>query len=99
MAYYTKVLQADEKVLVVGRLHWSIYGRAIVLLLLGGALLLEADRVPDSGFQHYTRLAAAVVAVLAVLMALAAWIKRHWTEIVVTDRRVIFKQGLVSRHT
>ena len=28
MPYYTKVLQPDEKVLVVGRLHWSIYLRA-----------------------------------------------------------------------
>ena len=29
MAYYTKVLQPDETVKVVGQLHWSIYLRAL----------------------------------------------------------------------
>jgi uncharacterized membrane protein YdbT with pleckstrin-like domain len=32
-------------------------------------------------------------------MLFGAWVRRRATEIVVTDRRVIFKRGLVSRHT
>ena len=35
----------------------------------------------------------------ALLLLLGAWIRRRATEIVVTDRRVIFKRGLISRHT
>ena len=39
MAYYTKVLQPDETVKVIGRLHWWIYGRGAVVLGLHGAEL------------------------------------------------------------
>jgi membrane protein YdbS with pleckstrin-like domain len=98
MPYYTKVLQPDEKVLVVGRLHWSIYGPAVVVLAAALALLVLSYRVLDPVWQHYTLLAAGVVGVLGLLL-LGASIRRHATEIVVTDRRVIFKRGLLSRHT
>ena len=99
MPYYTKVLQPDEKVLVVGRLHWSIYGPAVVVLAAALALLVLSYRVLDPVWQHYTLLAAGVVGVLGLLLLLGASIRRHATEIVVTDRRVIFKRGLLSRHT
>ena len=42
MAYYTKVLQPDERVLVVGRLHWSIYTHAVLILALAGAVAIGA---------------------------------------------------------
>jgi uncharacterized membrane protein YdbT with pleckstrin-like domain len=44
-------------------------------------------------------LAAGGVCVLGLLLLLGESIRRHATEIVVTDRRVIFKRGLLSRHT
>ena len=38
-------------------------------------------------------------AVPGVLLFIAAWFKRFGTEIAVTDRRVIYKTGLVQRYT
>jgi len=99
MSYYTKVLQPDEKVKVVGRLHWSIYGRALVVLAIAVALLVTADRLPDPDWQRYAKLAAGVIGVLGILLLLGAWIRRRATEIVVTDRRVILNHGLLTRHT
>jgi uncharacterized membrane protein YdbT with pleckstrin-like domain len=99
MAYYTKVLQPDERVLVVGHLHWSIYTHAVLILALAVAVAVGAFWVPDANWQRIVWLAAAVVAVLGLLAFLAAWIRRHATEIVVTDRRVIFKRGILSRYT
>lgn len=99
MVYYTKVLQPDEKVLVVGRLHWSIYARALVMLAIGIALLAFSYRVPDPDWQRYVRMAAGVVGVFGLLLLLGAWIRQRATEIVVTDRRVIFKRGVLARHT
>jgi uncharacterized membrane protein YdbT with pleckstrin-like domain len=99
MAYYTKVLQPDETVKVIGRLHWSIYLRAVFVLVVAAALLLWSDKLPDLVWQHYARLAGAVVGVLGILLLLGAYIRRMATEIVVTDRRVIFKRGLLARHT
>ncbi len=44
-------------------------------------------------------MASGVIGVVGILLLLGAWIRRKATEIVVTDRRVIFKRGLLSRHT
>jgi uncharacterized membrane protein YdbT with pleckstrin-like domain len=38
-------------------------------------------------------------AVAGVLLFIPAWLKRFGTEIAVTDRRVIYKTGLVQRDT
>jgi uncharacterized membrane protein YdbT with pleckstrin-like domain len=99
MPYYTQVLQPDEKVMVVGRLHWSMYLRGVIVLVVAAALLVWADKLPDPTWQRYVRMAGAVVGALAILLLLGAWIRRHATEIVVTDKRVIYKRGVMSRHT
>jgi membrane protein YdbS with pleckstrin-like domain len=99
MAYYTKVLQPDETVKVVGRLHWSIYIRGAVVLAVAAGLLVGSLWVPDPDWQRIAQWAAGVVGLLGLLLLLGAWIRRSSTEIVVTDRRVIYKRGLLSRHT
>jgi uncharacterized membrane protein YdbT with pleckstrin-like domain len=99
MSYYTKVLQPDETVKVVGRLHWSIYGRALVGLAIAAALLASADRLTDPDWQRYATVGAGVIGLLGLLLLFGAWIRRHATEIVVTDRRVILNHGLLTRHT
>ena len=99
MPYYTKVLQPDEKVLVVGQLHWSIYLRAVLVLLIAAALLVWSYWLPDPLWQRYVAVAGGVVAVFGILLLLGTWIRRRATEIVVTDRRVIYKRGLLTRHT
>ena len=99
MAYYTRVLQPDENVLVVGRLHWWIYGQGVLLLVIAVAILVGTYWIPDPFWQNVAWIAAGVVAVLGLLFLFAAWVRRRATEIVVTDRRVIFKRGIVWRHT
>jgi membrane protein YdbS with pleckstrin-like domain len=99
MSYYAKVLQPDETVKVVGRLHWSIYGRALAVLAVAVTVLVGSYWLPDPNLQRYALVAAGVVGALGLLLLLGASIRRRATEIVVTDRRVIFKRGLLSRHT
>jgi uncharacterized membrane protein YdbT with pleckstrin-like domain len=99
MAYYTKVLQPDERVLVVGRLHWSIYTHAVLILALAIAVAVGAFWVPDVNGQRAAWALAAGLGVVGLLALLRAAIRRHATEIVVTDRRVIFKRGILSRYT
>jgi membrane protein YdbS with pleckstrin-like domain len=101
MPYYTKVLQPDETVRVIGRLHWSVYVRGLIVILLacGIAVLAWSARLPNPDWQRYVGIAAAVIGAFGMLLLLAAWIRRRATEIVVTDRRVIFKRGLLTRHT
>ena len=101
MPYYTKVLQPDENVRVIGRLHWSVYVRGLIVIVLacGIAGLALSDRLPSPDWQRYAGIAAGVIGAFGLLLLLAAWIRRRATEIVVTDRRVIFKRGLLTRHT
>lgn len=99
MAYYTKVLQPDERVLVMGRLHWSIYRHALMILAIAVAVFIASFWAPQPGFADDLRILAGAIAVAGVVAFLAASIRRHGTEIVVTDRRVILKRGVLSRHT
>jgi uncharacterized membrane protein YdbT with pleckstrin-like domain len=99
MAYYTKVLQPDEKVLAVGHLHWSIYRYALLLLLAALAVLVGSFWAPQPDGPIGLRILAGALAVVGLLVFLAKSIHRRATEIVVTDRRVIFKRGILSRHT
>jgi membrane protein YdbS with pleckstrin-like domain len=99
MPYYTKVLQPDENVKIVGRLHWSIYSRGFVVLAIAAVVLVSSGGIPDPDWAYYARIASAVIALFGVLLLLGAWVRRRATEIVVTDRRVIFKRGVVARHT
>ncbi len=99
MAYYTRVLQPDERVLVIGRLHWSIYIRAILVLVVAFAILVGSFWLQDAQPQSIVQLVAGLVALVGLLMMLGVAIRRHATEIVVTDKRVIFKRGIIARHT
>lgn len=100
MRYVRRVLLPGEVVVYATRLHWLIYARAIVLLvcclvLAGAGAFAE---VGSSG-QLALYIAAAIFAVLALSSGLRAWIRRVTTELAVSDQRVIYKTGLISRHT
>ncbi len=100
MAYYHKVLQPDETVREIGRLHWSIFVPAVFFALIAIALAIVGQWVAvEEPQRSYCFYAAAAVAVIAVLVFLSEWLRRVSTEIVVTDRRVIYKRGLLSRFT
>ncbi len=98
MSYVDRVLQPGEHVIHRARLHWLIYGRA-VLLLVAAAVLGIAALYAQGTAQNVADYGALAVLILALVTAGAAAIRRATTELVVTDRRVIFKRGIVSRHT
>jgi uncharacterized membrane protein YdbT with pleckstrin-like domain len=105
MAYYTKVLLPDEQVRAVGRLHWLIYLRGWICLVLAAVAGIAYLYIRQPGadgadsFSIVPEAAAAIFLLLGLLFMLSAWIRRGTTEIVVTDRRIIFKEGFVRRRT
>ncbi len=100
MTYYTKVLQPDETVRALGRLHWLIFWPSMFWLLVAVAIacvgVFVAVEEPQRQYCFYS---AAAIAFVGLVMMLAEWMRRRSTEIVVTDRRVILKRGLMSRYT
>ncbi|MBV9862025.1 MAG: PH domain-containing protein [Alphaproteobacteria bacterium] len=98
MRYVTRVLQPGETVIYATRLHWLIFLPALVLLLICVVLLLGAAATSGD-----LAVALEIMAAIFAIFAFSSWaraaILRATTELAVTDRRVIYKSGLLSRHT
>lgn len=101
MKYVQRVLQPGETVVHQAHLHWLIFLRAIGFLILAIiCLIAEALYHPTEPIVATTILVVACfLALIAAESGLRAWIRRATTEFAITDRRVIYKTGLFSRHT
>ena len=97
MSYVNSILRPDETVLYRGRLHWIIYGSAIVAGAVGVALVAVGRAYPDVA--PVAEIAAAIALIVALFEALRAWFNQWITEIAVTNLRVIYKKGFIRRHT
>ncbi|MBV9687882.1 MAG: PH domain-containing protein [Alphaproteobacteria bacterium] len=100
MRYVRRVLQPGETIVYTTRLHPVIYWRAVLLLII--AIILAAwawKSVDNSSLALALWIAAAIFALLTLSSALRAFIRRASTELAVTDQRVIYKTGLLGRHT
>jgi sterol desaturase/sphingolipid hydroxylase (fatty acid hydroxylase superfamily) len=97
MKYVTRVLQPGETVEYVTSLHWLVYVRAVLLLLVALIALIGSAMVGnfDWGLVTSDQLALAlqIVALIFAIFAFFSWLRavinRATTELAVTDRRVI----------
>ena len=99
MKYVEQVLQPGETVIYATSLHWLVYLRAIVLLVIALICLLVAGSFNSPVVLLALQIIAALFGFVALLSALGALIRRATTELAVTDRRVIFKTGVLQRHS
>jgi uncharacterized membrane protein YdbT with pleckstrin-like domain len=100
MSYVRSVLQPNEKILVIGRLHWIVYMQAILLIVVGILIVALGYNLTNESIRTYfTYTTVAIFGVGAAVSFLHAWFIRWITEFAVTDRRVIYKCGFISRHT
>jgi uncharacterized membrane protein YdbT with pleckstrin-like domain len=107
MSYHSKVLLPDEQIRAVGRLHWAIFLKGWLLLAIAAVAGVAALELNNNGATEGAASYAAPIAigvdgiflVLALFSLMAAATRRSTTEIVVTDRRVLFKEGFLRRRT
>ena len=97
MSYVQQVLQPDETVRFRTTVHWSIYFVPIIALGVGLAFLVW--HYMDQKANLLLLLGAIIFGATGGVLALAAWLKQFGTEVAVTDQRVIYKRGLIRRHT
>ena len=100
MRYVRRVLQPGETVVYSTKLHWFVYLWAILMLVI--CLILAVAALSTADKQNLSLalwIAALIFALLALSSALRAFIRRATTELAVTDQRVIYKTGLLARHT
>lgn len=97
MGYLEKILEPGEQVRYVGRLHWLIYLPALALVICAVVLLIAAAIYPDEA--PYLLAGGLVALVFSLLAFIPELLRRRTTEIAVTDRRVIFKTGILRRRS
>jgi uncharacterized membrane protein YdbT with pleckstrin-like domain len=95
MGYVDENLIADEVVTYRARLHWTVL---IVPVLVAALCVLSAVVVVQSTLQ-LRRPVAAVVLVVGLVPLVRSLIRRSAAEFAVTNKRVIFKAGVVDRKT
>ena|SRR5208282_2443794 len=99
MSYMKKVIQPGEQVLISGKVHWMCYRRAMFIAFIGLVILLFSTQVPADKSAAPVTFISILLFVIAALSFLSTWFRRITTEIAVTDRRIIYKRGWISRHT
>jgi uncharacterized membrane protein YdbT with pleckstrin-like domain len=100
MSYVNSVLQPNEKVLIVGKLHSILFIKAILFLIVGTVLVALENNSTNGDIRTYLIYStAAVFGAGFIFTFLQAFFIRWITEFAVTDRRVIYKCGFISRHT
>jgi len=98
MAYVHSVLQPGETIKMIGRLHWIIYLRAIVVLAAGAKVIVYAPRTgPET--EKLLEYVGWVIVAVGGLEFLIAMVRRSITELSVTTQRVIYKHGFIRRRT
>ncbi len=93
MSYIRKSLGANETVHYIAHFHWIHYALAY------GALIVSVILGIFLGFSSQSFLIGIVLPVVGVIIFLAIMIPIWTTEIGVTNQRVIYKKGLISRET
>ena len=96
MTYVQRVLQPGEQVRRISSIHWIVYWPGVAVALLAVVAYWFSETRLLTGFWRYTTYALALV---AVVLLIQQWFQWWVTEIAVTNRRVIYKKGLVRRQT
>ena len=96
MDYVERILQPGEQVRHISSIHWIVYWPGVAVALLAVVAYWFSETRYLTGFWRYTGYALALV---AVILLVQQWFQWWITEIAVTDRRVIYKKGLIRRHT
>lgn len=94
MSYLDDHLLDGERIIYRARLHWTIFTRSIVVVLLGAALAIIL-RIYEP---EYWYLGAALTGV-GLLLAIGPAIRYTSSEFAVTNKRVLSKLGFIERES
>lgn len=95
MGYPERLLSPDEEVVLEFRPHWSRIGKELVLSLAVAVVLVLLATLFDFEAKLWVVLAIAVIWCLLVIRGFLAW---WFTQHVITNERVIYRAGILSRH-
>jgi uncharacterized membrane protein YdbT with pleckstrin-like domain len=99
MGYPRRLLADNEQIDTELRTHWkALVGPVVALLVVVPLASFLAGRIPNGSAQTTVRLVILVVAVVALIWLTLLPFLRWWTTIyVLTNRRLILRQGVIAR--
>ncbi|GAC1439674.1 MAG: PH domain-containing protein [Mycobacteriales bacterium] len=99
MAYPTKLLAADETLVHDLHPHWkALVWPSVILVLVLGIGSFTAARLPAGAHQGLGRLVVLVIGLLLLSVAsLRPFLRWVTTHLVITDRRVLVRAGILAR--
>ena len=97
MGYVERVLQPGETIRHTASIHWIVYWPGALLLL--GAIVAYGYGEMQGHASVFWDWVAVILAVIALFLLVPEWFTWWTTEIAVTNRRIIFKQGFIRRST
>jgi hypothetical protein len=102
MSYIDETLMSDEAVIYRTKPHWIIFTPAFGWLFLGILILSLAPRyhfatVNIFSIYTLTDILGAIVLIIAIISALAAFVTYQTSEYGITNRRILMKVGFISR--
>lgn len=106
MSYVDKTLMPDEKIVYRAVLHWIVFLPGFCFAVIGGLVghysysILNIIGPTFSAFIGKPLAGAGLlVAIIGFIMLVSAYMRQATTELVITNRRIIAKYGLISRTT
>lgn len=95
MSYIARTLSTDETIKEEIRLHWLNYLPAIFFAILAALCLLIGFVELKEGSFPQTWILTSILLITSLYLFLPSYTK----EMVVTNKRVIFKKGIISVHS
>jgi uncharacterized membrane protein YdbT with pleckstrin-like domain len=92
MSYLDDHLLDGERIVYRAHLHWTIFGSAILVTVLGAALSIVL-----SIYQPQYWWLGLVLVGIGLLLAIGPFIRYKSSEFAVTDKRVLAKHGFIQR--
>jgi uncharacterized membrane protein YdbT with pleckstrin-like domain len=100
MSYVKSVLQPGENIRFATDIHWKVYLPGFLLLAAAVAVYALAWSFAATGnISIVLHSLAGLLFVGAAILLFIGWLKRWTTEVAVTDKRIIYKRGFISRYT
>jgi uncharacterized membrane protein YdbT with pleckstrin-like domain len=82
-------LMQGEQVVFKGKIHWIIFIPSAIVLAIGEALMLGWSAGPGMG---------KVILTLGAFFFFRAFMTYNSNEVIITDKRLILKHGIIAQH-